>query len=230
MTSKITDDHQPSLPGTLQEAQIPTLPPSAYYIPNFITPAEESALLDKVMCPVLYFPSTFPSALTHHLADSTHSTDQHRPPPPLENSFPPSPTSLSFAAHSLLQHTPLRSFTRLALQPSHPATTLPLALLNLVLARFPYRTYLRRRPASGAESRPRERILARARDSAARGRRRILSGCGDCVARGGHRAGRVHQGVGDETGPGVADLAGGEEFAGDGGGDVYGSFTWDPRG
>jgi hypothetical protein len=50
-TSIITDGHQLSLPASLQEAQISTLPPSLYYIPNFITPAEESVLLDKVISP-----------------------------------------------------------------------------------------------------------------------------------------------------------------------------------
>ena len=40
------DDHL--LPFSLQEALIPSLPPSAYYIPNFITEIEEAHLLQKV--------------------------------------------------------------------------------------------------------------------------------------------------------------------------------------
>lgn len=36
------------LPVTLAEAVIPSLPSSAYYIPEFITTAEEQLLLDKV--------------------------------------------------------------------------------------------------------------------------------------------------------------------------------------
>lgn len=47
--STVFDEHRSSLPASLQEAQIPDFPPSAYYIPNFITSAEESALLDKVI-------------------------------------------------------------------------------------------------------------------------------------------------------------------------------------
>lgn len=35
-------------PESLQEARIKNLPSDAFYIPNFITPAEEEALLRKV--------------------------------------------------------------------------------------------------------------------------------------------------------------------------------------
>ena len=36
------------LPATLIEAAITSLPESAYYIPNFISPAKEKLILDKV--------------------------------------------------------------------------------------------------------------------------------------------------------------------------------------
>ena len=36
------------LPATLSEAQILALPTAAYYIPNFVTEAEEKLLLAKV--------------------------------------------------------------------------------------------------------------------------------------------------------------------------------------
>ncbi len=48
----------PGLPSSLEAALIPTLPPSAYYIPNFITPSEEAHLLRKV------FPRNFPPRIT----------------------------------------------------------------------------------------------------------------------------------------------------------------------
>ena len=38
----------PILPANLQEALIPALPASGYYIPNFITPKEEAHLIEKV--------------------------------------------------------------------------------------------------------------------------------------------------------------------------------------
>lgn len=37
------------LPANLQEALIPALPASGYYIPNFITPKEERHLIEKVL-------------------------------------------------------------------------------------------------------------------------------------------------------------------------------------
>ena len=37
-----------SLPASLQEVLIPSLPASGYYIPNFITKTEEAYLLQKV--------------------------------------------------------------------------------------------------------------------------------------------------------------------------------------
>ena len=45
-----------SLPTSLQEAVIPTIPASGYYIPNFITEIEEAHLLQKVNTPDLGFP------------------------------------------------------------------------------------------------------------------------------------------------------------------------------
>jgi hypothetical protein len=36
------------LPNSLEEARIPTLPDSAYYIPHFISSEEEQELLDQV--------------------------------------------------------------------------------------------------------------------------------------------------------------------------------------
>lgn len=37
-----------SLPKSLEQARIRTLPPSAYYIPNFISEEEEAHILEKV--------------------------------------------------------------------------------------------------------------------------------------------------------------------------------------
>ncbi len=39
---------QVKLPRSLDDARVTTLPPTAYYIPDFITPAEEVFLLNKV--------------------------------------------------------------------------------------------------------------------------------------------------------------------------------------
>lgn len=36
------------LPSTLQDTLVSSLPDSGYYIPNFITPTEESYILSKV--------------------------------------------------------------------------------------------------------------------------------------------------------------------------------------
>lgn len=47
------------LPASLQEALIPALPASGYYIPNFITETEEAYLLQKVKSPS-YGPSLIP--------------------------------------------------------------------------------------------------------------------------------------------------------------------------
>ncbi|MCJ1244179.1 hypothetical protein MMC30_001377 [Trapelia coarctata] len=40
---------EPNLPASLSEAAITSLPDSAYYIPNFITQAEEEVILEKVL-------------------------------------------------------------------------------------------------------------------------------------------------------------------------------------
>ena len=42
------EEHVVELPHSLEDALITVLPPTAYYIPDFITPAEEAFLLDKV--------------------------------------------------------------------------------------------------------------------------------------------------------------------------------------
>ena len=48
-TTMNSDTSSPiSLPSSLEAALIPDLPPSAYYIPNFITPSEEAHLLQQV--------------------------------------------------------------------------------------------------------------------------------------------------------------------------------------
>ena len=39
----------PSLPASLSEATIVSLPDTAYYIPNFITQPEEDIILGKVL-------------------------------------------------------------------------------------------------------------------------------------------------------------------------------------
>ena len=46
----------PPLPASLQEALIDSLPASGYYLPNFITEAEEAHLLQKVIAPGFDFP------------------------------------------------------------------------------------------------------------------------------------------------------------------------------
>lgn len=66
---------------SLQEARIPSLPSSAYYIPDFITPAEESALLHKV---ILYISCSLPP----HACCAVPLTHlPHNPPSPAN--FPP---------------------------------------------------------------------------------------------------------------------------------------------
>ena len=45
-----------SLPASLQEALIATLPASGYYLSNFITEAEEADLLQKVIALGFDFP------------------------------------------------------------------------------------------------------------------------------------------------------------------------------
>ena len=44
------------LSATIQEALIPFLPASGYYLPNFITEAEEAYLLQKVIALGFDFP------------------------------------------------------------------------------------------------------------------------------------------------------------------------------
>lgn len=39
----------PPLPSSLEAALIYTIPPSAYYIPNFVTPLEEAHLLEGIL-------------------------------------------------------------------------------------------------------------------------------------------------------------------------------------
>ena len=46
-----------ALPKTLDEARIATLPSAAYYIPNFISEAEERHILDKVQTRLPRLPS-----------------------------------------------------------------------------------------------------------------------------------------------------------------------------
>ena len=45
-----------SMPIGLQEILISSLPASGYYLPNFVTEAEEAFLLQKVIAPSLDFP------------------------------------------------------------------------------------------------------------------------------------------------------------------------------
>lgn len=49
---------EPNLPASLSEFAIRSLPDMAYYIPNFITQAEEEVILDKVLDlkPMLHSP------------------------------------------------------------------------------------------------------------------------------------------------------------------------------
>jgi len=47
---------EPNLPASLSEFAVTSLPDTAYYVPNFITQAEEQIFLDKVLAlkPMLF--------------------------------------------------------------------------------------------------------------------------------------------------------------------------------
>jgi len=52
------DHHSPEevhLPSSLEQSRITALPPSAYYIPNFISEDEEKLILEKVARRVFIF-------------------------------------------------------------------------------------------------------------------------------------------------------------------------------
>lgn len=80
------------LPRVLEDARIHALPEAAYYIPNFITPAEESLILDRVRRKNPYGNDTH---TTHTHTRLTMRTGGFRPPATLEAARPPTVTGLA---------------------------------------------------------------------------------------------------------------------------------------
>ena len=70
------DDISPDL---LQQQRIPDLPPSMYYIPDFITGDEEQRMLDKVGSNGVVFKEIH--QMTNQTSDTSQSMDFPHPPP-----------------------------------------------------------------------------------------------------------------------------------------------------
>ena len=96
-----------TLPAAIAEAAIPSLPETAYYIPNFITEIESKVIRDKVRPKsliVLYTDSSLP--------------DRFRASSHLEASFTPPPTNLSLAL-DCTEHTARVSIASLDIRTYH---------------------------------------------------------------------------------------------------------------
>lgn len=87
----------PTLPANLADALIPNLPPSAYYIPNFITDTEEAHILSKATPPYAFPPRRPVPPLISLLFSET---DQLCSSFPVEDPLSSPSSGLPFAAFS----------------------------------------------------------------------------------------------------------------------------------
>ena len=102
------------LPATMAEAAVPSLPKTAFYIPNFITEIEERNILDRASFLVVL-----------HTLDTLFNVcfpDLFRAPSHLEASLPPPPTNLSLTLDSTT-HTARLSVTGLAIRACHTSSS-----------------------------------------------------------------------------------------------------------
>lgn len=101
----------PLLPISLQEALIPSLPPSGYYIPNFITEIEEAHLLQKVSSLTFCLSITLDQRMLTLPDRQCSLTDMEEPLPSSSSS-----SSIDPLAH---QHTSRYASSHLALRASN---------------------------------------------------------------------------------------------------------------
>lgn len=81
------DPIPPNIPSSLESVRITSLPSSFYYIPNFLTPAEQNALLQKVPPAIVLPPS--PKILTYHYTSRSRPTAGNISPTAVSKPTPP---------------------------------------------------------------------------------------------------------------------------------------------
>ena len=110
-----------AIPPCLEEVGVKGLPPTVYYISDFITPEEELILLNKVCEYRLWHRPTRSFQLTRLDAILTGSQDRYCPQTSLEAAFPE--TTANLAIRSLQGYPPRKPPPKLACGTCCVATT-----------------------------------------------------------------------------------------------------------
>ncbi len=93
---EMPSDGAVSLPASLQDAKIPSLPQTAYYIANFISEEEEQMILDKVCYSTFTLLCFFFFAIASgYMLTSASGLDRCRPEAAMETTNPPPTADLA---------------------------------------------------------------------------------------------------------------------------------------